>query len=254
MLTTEAVIKNVMRKRRRYYSQLLSQSLSMFTLLTRKFSCSVLVLVIIALFYFFQNRQILLTASGVSVKVKSKITSQELLLPKRPPFEAKFVQKLSESLISLIVDNPLKLKCSNCAIVFSSGHLTNSSSGSKIDSADCVVRFNDAPTGGVYAKDVGDKTTVRFVGNHAAKEIVSRKLKLNDSLIRNEIIILNSVHSEVLDLIEAFPQTEFYVTSKSAFSAVFSQELENIALEGNGKSVKVSSGENIILIVTTDVS
>ncbi len=54
-------------------------------------------------------------------------------------------------------------ECSSCAVVFSSGHLINSSAGGEIDRHSCVIRFNDAPTTPKYQTDVGRKTTIRFL-------------------------------------------------------------------------------------------
>lgn len=52
-----------------------------------------------------------------------------------------------------------------CALVSSSGSLIDSRLGSQIDSHDIVLRFNDAPACGIYADDVGCKTTVRIVNS-----------------------------------------------------------------------------------------
>lgn len=53
----------------------------------------------------------------------------------------------------------------SCALVSSAGSLVDSKLGEQIDSHDLVLRFNDAPSGGVYAQDVGSKTTVRIVNS-----------------------------------------------------------------------------------------
>ena len=49
-----------------------------------------------------------------------------------------------------------------CAVVGSSGRLKGSGAGSEIDSHDVVLRFNEAPSGGQFAKDVGSFTSLRF--------------------------------------------------------------------------------------------
>ncbi|XP_068678678.1 alpha-N-acetyl-neuraminyl-2,3-beta-galactosyl-1,3-N-acetyl-galactosaminide alpha-2,6-sialyltransferase-like [Montipora foliosa] len=56
----------------------------------------------------------------------------------------------------------LSIKCNACALVSSSGMLLGSNAGSQIDSADCVFRFNSAPTLG-FEKDVGGRTTMRVL-------------------------------------------------------------------------------------------
>eukprot|EP00971_Amphidinium_carterae_P333314 6467992-Amphidinium_carterae.1 len=55
----------------------------------------------------------------------------------------------------------------SCAVVSNSGVLAKHDFGSEIDSADVVMRFNDAPVEG-YEKQVGSKETVRFVNMHWA--------------------------------------------------------------------------------------
>ena len=59
-----------------------------------------------------------------------------------------------------------------CAVVMSSGYLINSSFGHQIDSHDCVIRFNDAPAGGQYSSDVGNRTTVRILGREGASRLL----------------------------------------------------------------------------------
>ncbi|XP_075240254.1 alpha-N-acetylgalactosaminide alpha-2,6-sialyltransferase 5-like [Convolutriloba macropyga] len=210
------------------------------TLQTRKTSYILLILVIITSFYSYQSNHILLLASGGSAALKSLVSNH--IIPKQPPFEAKIVQKVTNSIFSSLSNNPLRLKCSNCAVIFSSGHLINSSSGPKIDSADCVVRFNDAPTGGIYAKDVGNKTTLRFVDFAGAETIVSGKSNHNYSVIRNEKIVLFSFRRKSMELVKIFPENEFYAAFKNAFLTVVKQEVKKGSLSGRRKSPKLSSG------------
>ncbi|KAL3922934.1 MAG: hypothetical protein SGPRY_004383, partial [Prymnesium sp.] len=51
----------------------------------------------------------------------------------------------------------------SCAVVGSGGTLRGSRSGFLIDSHDIVMRFNAAPAGGLWAEDVGRRTTVRLL-------------------------------------------------------------------------------------------
>jgi hypothetical protein len=52
-----------------------------------------------------------------------------------------------------------------CAVVSSSGSLKDSGLGARIDANDFVIRFNNAPTGGEHARDVGSKTSLRIVNS-----------------------------------------------------------------------------------------
>ena len=81
-------------------------------------------------------------------------------------------------------------KCRDCAVVFNSGVLLNSSKGPRIDSHHCIFRINDAPIFG-YEKDVGTRTTIRFIASsvriHQLQEIYSRE---NSSKENHSIVLL----------------------------------------------------------------
>lgn len=61
-------------------------------------------------------------------------------------------------------DSVTRKRIGTCSVVGSSGSLLGRKLGAVIDSADVVVRFNLAPTG-EFARDVGHKTTWRFVND-----------------------------------------------------------------------------------------
>lgn len=58
----------------------------------------------------------------------------------------------------------LNMRCSQCALVSSSGQMLGAGAGEEIDKIRCVIRMNNAPTQG-YEKDVGSRTTVRVVSH-----------------------------------------------------------------------------------------
>ncbi|XP_020893789.1 alpha-N-acetyl-neuraminyl-2,3-beta-galactosyl-1,3-N-acetyl-galactosaminide alpha-2,6-sialyltransferase isoform X2 [Exaiptasia diaphana] len=76
-------------------------------------------------------------------------------IPTRTP--SKFVLAMNPSIPATV-----NLNCHSCAVVTNSADLYRSNAGSVIDSSDCVIRLNIAPTFG-YEDDVGGKTTVRVV-------------------------------------------------------------------------------------------
>uniref|UniRef100_A0A8C5WVD5 Alpha-N-acetylgalactosaminide alpha-2,6-sialyltransferase 5 n=1 Tax=Laticauda laticaudata TaxID=8630 RepID=A0A8C5WVD5_LATLA len=88
----------------------------------------------------------------------------------------------TETFISL---QPLKMHCTSCALVTSSGHLLRSHQGKKIDQTECVIRMNDAPTRG-FGKDVGNKTTLRVIAHSSIQRI-----------LRNRNELLNMSHGTV---------------------------------------------------------
>mmetsp|Transcript_27020 Transcript_27020/g.62417 ORF Transcript_27020/g.62417 Transcript_27020/m.62417 type:complete len:311 (+) Transcript_27020:87-1019(+) len=58
-----------------------------------------------------------------------------------------------------------------CAVVSNSGVLLAHSHGRKIDDADVVFRFNDAPLGGDFAEAVGYRDDIRIVNNKVGTSI-----------------------------------------------------------------------------------
>ncbi|KAJ8418502.1 hypothetical protein AAFF_G00000010 [Aldrovandia affinis] len=82
---------------------------------------------------------------------------------------------------SIIDHKSLKMHCSNCALVTSSGHLTGGGWGDEIDRTECVIRMNDAPTKD-FQRDVGQRTSLRVVAHSSMQRILrSRQELLNNS-------------------------------------------------------------------------
>uniref|UniRef100_A0A8C2ZPV3 Alpha-N-acetylgalactosaminide alpha-2,6-sialyltransferase 6 n=1 Tax=Cyclopterus lumpus TaxID=8103 RepID=A0A8C2ZPV3_CYCLU len=76
---------------------------------------------------------------------------------------------------------PLKMHCRTCALVTSSGQLTGSRRGEEIDSSDCVIRMNDAPSIS-YQQDIGRRTSLRVVAHSSLQRVLrSRQELLNAS-------------------------------------------------------------------------
>ena len=71
-------------------------------------------------------------------KLSLHIYNFNLSLPPIPFYEVSFIQLFERKFAG--ERRPLRLNCSSCAIVFSSGHLINSSAGAEIDSHQCVGR------------------------------------------------------------------------------------------------------------------
>lgn len=77
---------------------------------------------------------------------------------------------------------PLKMHCGSCSLVTSSGHLTGGGRGKEIDSAECVIRMNDAPSGRGFGPDVGRRTTLRVIAHSSMQRVLrSRHELLNSS-------------------------------------------------------------------------
>ncbi|XP_039212617.1 alpha-N-acetylgalactosaminide alpha-2,6-sialyltransferase 5 [Crotalus tigris] len=101
-----------------------------------------------------------------------------------PPFPG-LADRPLEGYISVLDHKPLKMHCTSCALVTSSGHLLRSHQGKKIDQTECVIRMNDAPTRG-FGKDVGNKTTLRVIAHSSIQRI-----------LRNRNELLNMSHGTV---------------------------------------------------------
>ncbi|XP_066293902.1 alpha-N-acetylgalactosaminide alpha-2,6-sialyltransferase 5-like isoform X3 [Branchiostoma lanceolatum] len=81
---------------------------------------------------------------------------------------------------------PLKMHCSVCAMVSSSGQVLHHEAGTEIDKAECVIRMNDAPVTG-FEKHVGTRTTIR-VASHTSFQLVNKKRA--DLLVKNKGLTL----------------------------------------------------------------
>ena len=170
-------------------------------------------------------------------------------LPHQPSFKADFVQSIERNLLHK--SRALKLQCSSCAIVFSSGLLINSSAGQEIDGHECVVRFNDAPVGGKYSRDVGTRTTIRFVGREAIEEILTRKRLTGgySDVIKDEMVVMYTL-SNASALMKSFPRNKYLVSFKHWHDVIMRTEVDKVvhanpSLSGlpDAKQLKPSSGQ-----------
>ncbi|KAF7655236.1 hypothetical protein LDENG_00058950 [Lucifuga dentata] len=82
----------------------------------------------------------------------------------------------------------MTLHCHYCALVTSSSHVLGSRAGQEIDSAECVIRMNDAPTLG-YEADVGNRTTVRVVAHSSIFRVARRPNEFLNHTDGNSVII-----------------------------------------------------------------
>lgn len=69
----------------------------------------------------------------------------------------------------------LDMHCSQCALISSSGQMLGAGVGDETDKIECVIRMNNAPTGG-YEKDVGSRTSVRVVSHTSVPLLVKNQL------------------------------------------------------------------------------
>ncbi|XP_041465066.1 alpha-N-acetylgalactosaminide alpha-2,6-sialyltransferase 3-like [Lytechinus variegatus] len=111
------------------------------------------------------------------------------------PAPEKFRRAQHEGYIDILSGEPLRLFCSSCAVVSSSGHLLNTSSGSEIDATECVFRMNNAPVRG-FENDVGTRTTLRSIAHvnlvrSFEKTDKARKELLQDVDTKSDYLLIN---------------------------------------------------------------
>ncbi|XP_036969390.1 alpha-N-acetylgalactosaminide alpha-2,6-sialyltransferase 5b [Acanthopagrus latus] len=132
---------------------------------------------------------------------------------------------------------PLKMHCRTCALVTSSGHLTGSKRGGEIDSSDCVIRMNDAPSVS-YQQDVGQRTSLRVIAHSSLQRVLrSRQELLNvsqdtafifwgpSSLMRRDG--KGNVYNHLKLLNQLLPKLKVYIISRNKmlkFDELFKKE------------------------------
>ena len=77
---------------------------------------------------------------------------------------------------------------SSCAVVGNSGCLLGSRLGLAIDAHDVVIRFNAAPSGGVWTHDVGGKATLRILGEWVAQMRIAHPLDTRSSALHGTLL------------------------------------------------------------------
>ncbi|KAM6985903.1 alpha-N-acetyl-neuraminyl-2,3-beta-galactosyl-1,3-N-acetyl-galactosaminide alpha-2,6-sialyltransferase [Aplochiton taeniatus] len=70
------------------------------------------------------------------------------------------------------INQLLRMHCTHCALVSSSGQMLGAVRGEEIDGTECVIRMNNAPTRR-YERDVGSRTSLRVV-SHTSVPILLR--------------------------------------------------------------------------------
>jgi len=125
-----------------------------------------------------------------------------------------------------------------CAVVSNSGVMSMHQHGQSIDAADAVFRFNLAPVGRKYGRNVGSKESYRIVNNGVPMKLTaSRHLNLSESMVEQVMVLpvdaphTSSMaecrrHTQVLQ--GQFPQKriemverEIFVSSKTALMSIY---------------------------------
>jgi len=104
-----------------------------------------------------------------------------------------------------------------CAVVSSSGVLGAYEHGPAIDSADTVIRFNDAPVAG-YEKLVGHKEGVRIVNMHFPRLVLDE-----NKPVRPDITYINMLTGDLpafMDLVQRRPGIDMYMADSDLWKSV----------------------------------
>ncbi|XP_019936358.2 alpha-N-acetylgalactosaminide alpha-2,6-sialyltransferase 5b [Paralichthys olivaceus] len=142
-----------------------------------------------------------------------------------------------EGYTGILDHKSLKMRCSTCALVTSSGQLTGSKRGEEIDRSECVIRMNDAPSQG-YRQDVGQRTSLRVVAHSSLQRVLrSRQELLNAS--QDTVFIFwgpsscmrrdgkGHIYNNLRQITQRLPKLRIYIISRSKmlkFDELFKNE------------------------------
>mmetsp|Transcript_58020 Transcript_58020/g.138109 ORF Transcript_58020/g.138109 Transcript_58020/m.138109 type:complete len:302 (+) Transcript_58020:92-997(+) len=116
----------------------------------------------------------------------SPVTKEDAICRIRNSLALKHVQSITQPELDLLSALSRKgLMGSSCALVSNSGMLSKFELGSKIDSADLVMRFNEAPLHG-YETHVGARDDIRFVNMHWGPNVL-----MNNTFPSKDVIYIN---------------------------------------------------------------
>ena len=120
-------------------------------------------------------------------------------------------------------------KGDSCAIVGNSSKLLNSKLGNEIDSHDFVMRFNHATVKG-FEKDVGSKTSLRFINIHSVAAIngydMTENLKIFPKLSKDifkdleEINFLAKPNVDLQNVKKIYPHMSFSNLSNTTINFI----------------------------------
>ncbi|KAM9849244.1 alpha-N-acetylgalactosaminide alpha-2,6-sialyltransferase 5b [Aulostomus maculatus] len=142
-----------------------------------------------------------------------------------------------EGYTSVMDHKTLRMHCSTCALVTSSGQLTGRERGEEIDRSECVIRMNDAPSMG-YQRDVGRRTSLRVIAHSSLQRVLrSQHDLLNAS--QDTVFVFwgpsscmrrdgkGHVYNSLRMLNQRLPKLKVYVISRMkmlAFDELFKKE------------------------------
>uniref|UniRef100_A0AAV2IUH5 Uncharacterized protein n=1 Tax=Knipowitschia caucasica TaxID=637954 RepID=A0AAV2IUH5_KNICA len=112
-------------------------------------------------------------------------------------------------------DQVLDIYCDRCALVSSSGQMLGSGAGEEIDTNECVIRMNNAPTVG-YETDVGGRTSVRVVSH------TSRNMRQDGK---------GRVFNALLKIAKKYPEAKLYAVTSEKI-----QYCDNVFQNETGKN------------------
>ncbi|XP_078603300.1 alpha-N-acetylgalactosaminide alpha-2,6-sialyltransferase 5-like [Branchiostoma floridae x Branchiostoma japonicum] len=88
----------------------------------------------------------------------------------------------------LTLKEDLRLRCSVCALVSTSGHVLNCAAGAEIDQAECVIRMNHSPVNG-FEKHVGTRTTVRVATHTSFNDATNEITQIISQANRSKLVV-----------------------------------------------------------------
>ncbi|XP_008333713.1 alpha-N-acetylgalactosaminide alpha-2,6-sialyltransferase 5-like isoform X2 [Cynoglossus semilaevis] len=116
------------------------------------------------------------TSSSSASSPPSHIFNTQSLSTQKPQ-KPRTVKSTLGGYTSVMDQESLRIHCSTCALVTSSGQLTGGNRGEEIDRSECVIRMNDAPSAN-YQQDVGRRTSLRVIAHSSLQRVLRSKQEL----------------------------------------------------------------------------
>eukprot|EP00854_Cymbomonas_tetramitiformis_P022233 gene22233-26811_t len=144
---------------------------------------------------------------------------------------------------------PLNVSWESCAVVSSSEVLLKSGFGRQIDEHSAVIRFNEAPAGGRFARDVGSRTTIRLQNGQRCGFSDSKPAEYCLGFTGAGVHCQNKVKCKFL---EPQPRLEAYLrdywTHHTPPRDWLREDVSGVKVTPGGKTLRVSGGFGGVLV------
>nr|XP_039253855.1 alpha-N-acetylgalactosaminide alpha-2,6-sialyltransferase 3-like [Styela clava] len=145
---------------------MLFQNCNVFIFRHRKIFIIVTSLLLLAGILYYSN----ISKSPVRYSIQLQKSDDDNFVNATPINRAVFKTDFNQDFIRFNGRSTFPILCNSCALVSSAGTMLDSKAGIEIDSHDCVLRMNNAPTA-TFEEDVGSKTTYRIFAHSSVVDV-----------------------------------------------------------------------------------